>query len=376
MRTFLPILVLTLALLLAACARNTATENSPQTAQGPEAQSQKEPQVTDNQPTDQPKYARPSNAELRKRLNEMQWHVTQEDGTEPAFRNEYWDNKEHGLYVDIVTGQPLFSSLDKFDSGCGWPSFTRPLKDQKITELEDTSHGMVRTEVRSALGDSHLGHVFNDGPRDRGGLRYCINSAALRFIPVAELEQQGYGMYLQLFVDAGVVEAPGGEAAMSSKIETAYLAGGCFWGMQEIIREIPGVIESEVGFTGGKTKDPTYREVCTGSTGHAEAIKVVFDPSVLSYAALLEWFFRMHDPTTPNRQGNDRGTQYRSAIFYFSDEQKQTAERVIKEQNEKRWNGGIVTELAKAGDWYSAEEYHQDYLQKNPGGYTCHWLRD
>jgi methionine-R-sulfoxide reductase len=134
-----------------------------------------------------------------KELTPIQHHVTQECGTEPPFRNEYWDNHADGIYVDIVSGEPLFSSLHKFDSGTGWPSFTSPLKDSAIKNTEDRNHGMVRTEVRSSKADSHLGHVFPDGPREAGGLRYCINSAALRFIPVAKLAEEGYGEYEKLF---------------------------------------------------------------------------------------------------------------------------------------------------------------------------------
>jgi peptide-methionine (R)-S-oxide reductase len=133
------------------------------------------------------------------RLTPEQRRVTQESGTERPFYNEFWDSKEAGLYVDVVSGEPLFTSLDKFDSGCGWPSFTKPLEDTHVVELRDMSHGMIRTEVRSKHGDSHLGHVFPDGPRETGGLRYCINSASLRFIPVAKLEEEGYGQYRSLF---------------------------------------------------------------------------------------------------------------------------------------------------------------------------------
>jgi len=138
-------------------------------------------------------------SEVISRLSPEQYHVTQRSGTEPPFRNAYWNNKEAGLYVDVVSGEPLFTSLDKFDSGCGWPSFTKAIEPGNVIENRDTSHGMIRTEVRSSAADSHLGHVFNDGPRELGGLRYCINSASLRFIPVDQLESEGYGQYRQLF---------------------------------------------------------------------------------------------------------------------------------------------------------------------------------
>ena len=136
-------------------------------------------------------------------LTQEQYRVTQQSGTERPFANEFWDHKEPGLYVDIVSGEPLFTSLDKFDSGCGWPSFTTPVDAENVVENRDLTHGMVRTEVRSTHGDSHLGHVFPDGPRDAGGLRYCINSASLRFVPVDELEAQGYGEYVKLFSKEG-----------------------------------------------------------------------------------------------------------------------------------------------------------------------------
>ena len=139
------------------------------------------------------------NPEVISWLSPEQYAVTQRNATERPFRNAYWDNKEPGLYVDVVSGEPLFTSMDKFDSGCGWPSFTKPIEAENVVENRDTSHGMIRTEVRSSAGDSHLGHVFPDGPPEPGGLRYCINSASLRFIPVDQLESEGYGSYLKLF---------------------------------------------------------------------------------------------------------------------------------------------------------------------------------
>ncbi|MDF2546938.1 MAG: methionine sulfoxide reductase [Anaerosolibacter sp.] len=147
----------------------------------------------------QDKFIKSDKIELKKRLTPIQYRVTQENGTEPPFQNEFWNHKEEGIYVDVVTGEPLFTSKDKFDSGCGWPSFTKPIERSIIKEKADFSHNMHRIEVRSKEGDSHLGHVFNDGPKEKGGLRYCINSAALRFISVQNLEKEGYGEYLELF---------------------------------------------------------------------------------------------------------------------------------------------------------------------------------
>ncbi len=159
--------------------------------------------------------------------------------------------------------------------------------------------------------------------------------------------------------------------------EVAVLAGGCFWGMQDLLRKIPGVLETQAGYTGGWLENPHYDDTHDSKSGHAEAVRLVFDPSVLSYEDLLEkWFFRMHDPTTANRQGNDVGTQYRSAIFHGSEAQRLTAEAVkTRVQASGRWKGKIVTEIVPASTWYPAEDYHQDYLQRQPGGYTCHFLR-
>lgn len=307
-------------------------------------------------------WKKPDREQLKKILTPEQFSCTQDNGTERPFANKYWNHKEDGIYVDVVSGEPLFSSLTKFDSGSGWPSFTQPLHPSSVRTLKDTSHGMARTEVRSVRADSHLGHVFNDGPGP-SGLRYCINSASLRFVPLLALKQEGLGTYL--FDFAGKLN-----------LQTVTLAGGCFWGLEKLMAELPGVAETRVGYSGGKNLQATYDDVKTGSTGHAEVVQVLYDPAKTSLENILLSFFRLHDPTTLNRQGNDVGTQYRSAIFFNNEGEKKIAQKVIARVDaSKKWKGKVVTRLEPFSGFVLGEDYHQKYLQKNPNGYTCHYDR-
>lgn len=284
-----------------------------------------------------------SEKEWKEKLTEEEYYILREKGTESPFTGKFFLHKEKGVYKCAGCGTELFTDDMKFESDCGWPSFDKEIAGGKIKQTIDQSHGMRRIEITCANCGGHLGHIFDDGPTETGQ-RYCVNSGSLTFEP----EQQ---------------------------MDTITLGAGCFWCVETIFEKLVGIQSAVSGYAGGKVKNPTYGEVCTGNTGHAEVVQVVYDPAKISLEKLLEVFFTVHDPTTLNRQGADVGTQYRSAIFYHNAQQKEVAEKIITTLNkEKVFNDPIVTEVTAYTNFYSAENHHQEYYELNKHEPYCQFV--
>jgi len=313
-------------------------------------------------------------AEWKKRLTPTQYHILREKGTERAFTGTLLENKKEGIYTCAGCKLPLFETKTKFDSGTGWPSFYAPLAKENVLEEEDRSYGMVRTEVMCARCGGHLGHVFNDGP-DPTGLRYCMNSESLGFTEKEKLAELAENLKPATTKPAAEksdmwLPMPTNDLPLATEPGKAKVifAGGCFWCTEAVFEEVDGVLSVVSGYTGGDPKQANYKAVCTGTTGHAEAIEITYDPSKVTYGALMRIFFTTHDPTTLNRQGPDEGTQYRSAIFYQDEAEKERAAAYIAELNASgKFDAPIVTTLEALDTFYIAEEYHQDYVKHNPG---------
>lgn len=307
--------------------------------------------------------------EWQKQLTPEQYYILREHGTERPRSSPLDKEYAPGTFFCAACRQALFTSAAKFDSGTGWPSFFAP-RENAVATSEDRAFLMTRTEVHCARCGGHLGHVFPDGPKPTG-LRYCINGAALHFEPEARAPGKDAPS------DAGAAQPAADPAhrgdVKSQTLQSAIFAAGCFWGVEAEFRQIPGVIDAEVGYTGGHTAEPTYKQVCRGDTGHAEAVRVSFDPARVSYAQLLDAFWKMHDPTTLNAQGPDVGTQYRSAVFAVDASQAEAA-RAAKSAlaNSGKFKRPVVTEISAAGPFYRAEEYHQQYFAKRGIDPSCH----
>ncbi len=257
-------------------------------------------------------------------------------GTELPFTGTYATNKAKGFYTCKRCDAPLYMSDNKFDSGCGWPSFDDGIEGA-VKRIPDPDG--QRTEIVCANCGAHLGHVFVGEGLTRKNIRHCVNSISMNFIPI-------------------------------EKTERAIFAGGCFWGVEYHFHKVRGVLQTTVGYTGGHSSNPTYEQVCSGTTGHREALEVVYNPALVSYEQLARLFFEIHDPTQVNGQGPDIGEQYQSEIFYVNDQQKEIAQKLIdilKLKGDK-----VVTRLVQAGTFWKAEDYHQDYYEKKHGSPYCH----
>lgn len=278
---------------------------------------------------------------MKKELTDEEKRVIVNKGTERPYTGKYYNFDEKGTYTCKQCGAALYRSDDKFDSGCGWPSFDDEIAGA-VKRVPDADGR--RTEITCARCGAHLGHVFAGEGFTPKNTRHCVNSISMEFVPK--------------------------EKQKAEKTETAIFAGGCFWGVEYWMKKEPGVISVESGYIGGKTERPTYEEVCYKNTGHAEAVKVVFDPSKVSYETLAILFFEIHDPTQLNRQGPDVGDQYRSEVFYTTPQQKEIAEELIARLKAKGYD--VKTRVTAATTFWPAEQYHQNYYERKGSIPYCH----
>lgn len=276
---------------------------------------------------------------MNKELTNEEKRVILNKGTEFPFSGKYYNFHERGTYVCKQCGAPLYFSEAKFDSGCGWPSFDEEISGA-VRRLPDVDGR--RTEIVCAKCGGHLGHVFTGEGFTPKDTRHCVNSISMDFVPEDKQEET----------------------------EVAIFAGGCFWGVEHLMQQQPGILSIEVGYIGGSTENPTYREVCSHTTGHAEAVRIVFDPKKVSYTTLAKLFFEIHDPTQSDGQGPDLGDQYRSEIFYTTSRQKEIAEELIGQLQGKGFQ--VVTRVTPATVFWKAEEYHQNYYNKTGKAPYCH----
>lgn len=290
---------------------------------------------------------------MNKALSPFERSIMIDKGTERPFSGALWDHFEAGSYHCRQCGARLFSSDAKFDAGCGWPSFDDAIAGAVATAPDADGR---RTEILCARCGGHLGHLFTGEGFTPKNHRHCVNSASLEFVPLAPM--------------VSASESQNKEANKKNEIEEAIFAGGCFWGVEHLMQKQKGVISVESGYSGGHTKNPTYAEVCTGTTGHLEVVKVRFNPAVVSYETVARLFFEIHDPTQTNGQGPDLGEQYLSAIFYKDENQKLSAGKLIGLLQAKGYK--VATQLRPAAPFWPAETYHQDYYEKKGTQPYCH----